>query len=77
MGNPSALLLDEPSEGLAPKVVEDVAKAVLELKQAGLAILLSEQNLAFAGRVADRAYLLAQGQVRRSGTVAQMRDNPL
>ena len=77
MGNPAALLLDEPSEGLAPKVVEDVARAVLELKQAGLAILLSEQNYAFAGRVGDRAYLLAQGQVRASGTVAEMRDNPL
>jgi branched-chain amino acid transport system ATP-binding protein len=53
-----------------------VAAAVLELKKAGLAILLSEQNLAFAERVADRAYHLAQGQVRAAGAVREMRDNP-
>ena len=60
-GNPSAILLDEPSEGLAPVVVEQVAKAIVELKRAGLAVLLAEQSRHFAGRVADRVYLLEKG----------------
>ena len=62
-GNPSAILLDEPSEGLAPVVVEQVAKAVVELKRAGLAVLLAEQSRHFAGRVADRAYVLEKGVI--------------
>ena len=77
MGNPSTLLLDEPSEGLAPKVIEEMGRAVLALKAAGLSILLSEQNFAFAERVGDRACLLAQGRIIDSGAVRQMRDNPL
>ena len=60
-GNPSAILLDEPSEGLAPLVVEQVARAVLEMRRAGLAVLLAEQSRQFTGRVADRAYLLEKG----------------
>ncbi len=63
-GNPSAVLLDEPSEGLAPLVVEQVAKAILEIKRAGVTILLAEQSRHFAGRVADRAYLLEKGVIR-------------
>jgi branched-chain amino acid transport system ATP-binding protein len=63
-GNPSAVLLDEPSEGLAPLVIEQVAGAVLEIKRAGLTILLAEQSRHFAGRVADRAYLLEKGVIR-------------
>lgn len=69
MGNPAALLLDEPAEGLAPIVVAQVAAAVLELKREGLAVLLCEQNLAFARQVGDRAYLLERGQVQRAGAL--------
>jgi branched-chain amino acid transport system ATP-binding protein len=75
MGNPRALLLDEPAEGLAPKIVEDIAKAILLLKREGLAVLLSGQNLAFARLLGDRAYLLEQGQVRRTGALAEFEDN--
>ena len=64
MGNPSLILLDEPSEGLAPKIVEQMAAAILELKRQGLAILLSEQNLHFARLISDRAAILEKGRVR-------------
>lgn len=63
-GNPRAILLDEPSEGLAPLVVDQVAKAILELKAAGVAVLLAEQSRAFTRRVADRSYTLAKGRIR-------------
>jgi len=69
MGNPRAILLDEPAEGLAPLVAGQVATAILELKARGLCVLLSEQNLRFARRVADRACLLEQGRVVASGTL--------
>jgi branched-chain amino acid transport system ATP-binding protein len=69
MGNPRAILLDEPAEGLAPLVAGQVAAAILELKARGLCVLLSEQNLRFARRVADRACLLEQGHVVASGTL--------
>jgi branched-chain amino acid transport system ATP-binding protein len=75
MGNPQALLLDEPAEGLAPKIVEDIATAILALKREGLAVLLCEQNLAFARLLGDRAYLLEQGLVRRTGALAEFEDN--
>ena len=65
-GNPKAILLDEPSEGLAPILVEQVGKAILELKRAGVCVLLSEQNLSFARRVADRSYMLEQGRMRQA-----------
>jgi branched-chain amino acid transport system ATP-binding protein len=65
-GNPTAILLDEPSEGLAPVVVEQVAKAILELKSAGVTVLLAEQSQHFAQRVADRAYLLEKGIIRKA-----------
>ena len=65
-GNPKAILLDEPSEGLAPMIVAQVEKAILELKRAGVCVLLSEQNLGFARRVADRGYVLEQGQIRQA-----------
>ena len=67
MGNPRAILLDEPAEGLAPLVAGQVATAILELKARGLCVLLSEQNLRFARRVADRACLLEQGRIVASG----------
>jgi branched-chain amino acid transport system ATP-binding protein len=65
-GNPSAVLLDEPSEGLAPVVVEQVAKAIVELKRAGVTVLLAEQSQHFAGRVADRAYRLEKGVISKA-----------
>jgi len=63
-GNPTAILLDEPSEGLAPLVVEQVAKAIEEIKRAGVTIVLAEQSRQFAGRLADRALLLEKGVIR-------------
>jgi branched-chain amino acid transport system ATP-binding protein len=63
-GHPRAILLDEPSEGLAPVVVDQVAKSILELKAAGVAVLLAEQSRAFARRVADRSYTLEKGRIR-------------
>jgi branched-chain amino acid transport system ATP-binding protein len=62
-GNPSAVLLDEPSEGLAPLVVEQVAQAIREVKRAGVAVLLAEQSRKFTDRVADRAYILEKGVI--------------
>ena len=64
MGNPTVLLLDEPSEGLAPRVVAEMAVAVQALKGEGLSILLSEQNAAFARKIADRAVVLERGIAR-------------
>jgi branched-chain amino acid transport system ATP-binding protein len=64
-GNPRTILLDEPSEGLAPVVVEQVARAVVEMKQAGVAVLLAEQSRHFTERVADRLYVLETGIIRR------------
>ncbi|MDQ0392756.1 branched-chain amino acid transport system ATP-binding protein [Labrys monachus] len=72
MGNPAIVLLDEPSEGLAPKIVEDMARAILLLKQEGLSILLSEQNLHFARLIADRAYVIESGAIHYSGTMAEL-----
>jgi branched-chain amino acid transport system ATP-binding protein len=72
MGNPRLLLLDEPSEGVAPIVVERMAATILELKALGLSILLSEQNVPFATLVADRAYALEKGQVRWRGTMTEL-----
>ena len=72
MGNPRAILLDEPSEGLAPVIVEQMAKTILELKREGLCVLLSEQNLRFASLVADRAYIIEKGQIRYHGTMSEL-----
>ena len=69
MGNPRAILLDEPSEGLAPVIVEQMARTIRELKAQGLTVLLCEQNLHFARQVADRAYVLEKGRVRFAGTL--------
>ena len=63
MGNPAALLLDEPSEGIAPLLALRMADTIRELKQAGMSVLLCEQNLEFARRIADRAYLIERGQI--------------
>ena len=69
MGNPRLILLDEPSEGLAPVVVERMAATIGALKRDGLSILLSEQNLHFAGVVADRATIIEKGRIRWEGTM--------
>ncbi len=72
MGNPSLVLLDEPSEGLAPVIVEQMAKTILDLKREGLTVLLSEQNLHFARAVADRALIIEKGRIRFAGTMAEL-----
>jgi branched-chain amino acid transport system ATP-binding protein len=75
MGNPRAILLDEPSEGLAPVIVEQMANTIRALKAEGLTMLLSEQNLHFATLVSDRAYIIEKGRIRYHGTIAElMRD---
>ncbi len=74
MGNPYVVLLDEPSEGVAPVIVEQMAHMILALKAGGVSILLSEQNMHFAELVGDRAYLLEKGQIRWSGTMAALAD---
>jgi len=75
MGNPLLVLLDEPSEGVAPLIVEQMANTIVELKKEGLSILLSEQNIHFARLVADRIYVLEKGQIRWHGTMTQLMDN--
>jgi branched-chain amino acid transport system ATP-binding protein len=72
MGNPRAILLDEPSEGLAPVIVRQMGKTVRELKQGGLTVLLSEQNLRFARTVADRALIIEKGRIRYAGTMEEL-----
>jgi branched-chain amino acid transport system ATP-binding protein len=72
MGNPLMVLLDEPSEGVAPVLVERMAHTIIELKKEGLPILLSEQNLHFAGLVSDRVYLLEKGRIAWAGTMAEL-----
>ena len=69
MGNPFLVLLDEPSEGVAPVIVEQMAHMIIELKSKGCSILLSEQNLHFAELVSDRAYVLEKGQIRFEGSM--------
>ena len=75
MGNPFLVLLDEPSEGVAPIIVEQMAQMILALKEQGVSILLSEQNVHFAELVSDRAYVLEKGQIRYQGTMAELADN--
>jgi branched-chain amino acid transport system ATP-binding protein len=72
MGNPRLVLLDEPSEGVAPLIVENMAAVIVELKAQGLSVLLSEQNLPFAAAVCDRVYVLEKGHVRFAGTMAEL-----
>jgi branched-chain amino acid transport system ATP-binding protein len=75
MGNPKLVLLDEPSEGLAPVIVEEMAKTILALKAEGLSVLISEQNLHFAGNVADRATIIEKGMIRFTGTMDELKAN--
>jgi len=75
MGNPELLLLDEPSEGLAPLVVEALRLKIDELRKGGLTILLAEQGVEFSLSLADRVYVLEKGAVRHAGPAAELRDN--
>jgi branched-chain amino acid transport system ATP-binding protein len=75
MGNPDLILLDEPSEGLAPLVVRDLSAQIQQLKESGITILLCEQNAKFAINLSDRAYILEKGQVRFSGTIEELQGN--
>ena len=76
MGQPLLVLLDEPSEGVAPLIVQQMARTIRALKAQGVSVLLSEQNLPFAEAVADRAYLIEQGQVVHEGRMADVVANP-
>jgi len=76
MGNPAAILLDEPFEGLAPVIVEGVAATIRELKREGLSVLLCEQNLRYARLVADRVCLIEQGRARYAGSLASLDADP-
>jgi branched-chain amino acid transport system ATP-binding protein len=75
MSNPDLLLMDEPTEGLAPLLVREVGRVIAELKRSGLSILLVEQNLALALSVADRVHVLSRGQIVHTGTPAQLMTN--
>lgn len=76
MGNPELLLLDEPSEGLAPMIIKELENQVRRLKTEGMPILLSEQNSSFIMRLSDRAYILEKGQVPWKGEVSELKDKP-
>jgi len=75
MGNPLLVLLDEPSEGVAPLIVEQMVRMILALKRQGVSILLSEQNLHFAELVSDRAYVLEKGQIRHQASMVDLAAN--
>ncbi len=75
MGNPELLLLDEPVEGLAPLVVKDLEQQILKLKQMGLTILFSEQNIKFATLTSDRAYVIDGGRIKYQGSIKELRTN--
>jgi len=76
MGNPSLVLLDEPSEGLSPKIVEQMVHAILAMKQKGVSILVSEQNLHFARLISDRAYIIERGRICFGGTMSELDARP-
>jgi branched-chain amino acid transport system ATP-binding protein len=76
MGNPSLVLLDEPSEGLAPRIVEQMVEAILTMKREGLSIMVSEQNLHFTRLICDRAYIIERGRICFSGTMSDLDARP-
>ncbi len=76
MGNPICLLLDEPSEGIAPVIVEQMVDTILNIKKQGVTVLLSEQNLHFARLVADRAIIIESGEKRFEGSFAELESQP-
>ncbi|MFY9919835.1 MAG: ABC transporter ATP-binding protein [Mycobacterium sp.] len=75
MGNPLLVLLDEPSEGVAPVIVEEMAATIIDLKKEGLSVLLSEQNIHFAELVSDRVYVLEKGQLQWHGRMADLAED--
>lgn len=75
MGNPELLLLDEPTEGLAPLLIRDLEEQIRKLKEAGLTVLLAEQNVRSALRLGDRGYIIDNGQIRYQGSIAELREN--
>jgi branched-chain amino acid transport system ATP-binding protein len=75
LGNPELLILDEPTEGLAPLIVAELEEEILKLKSTGISILIAEQNLKSALRIADRCYVLEKGQVRFEGSVEELQTN--
>jgi branched-chain amino acid transport system ATP-binding protein len=76
MGNPSLVLLDEPSEGLSPRIVEQMVEAILTMKRQGVSILISEQNLHFARLISDRAYIIERGRICFAGSMAELDARP-
>jgi branched-chain amino acid transport system ATP-binding protein len=76
MGNPQVLLLDEPSEGLAPVVVQTLKAQLQQLKQTGLTIILAEQNVRFVSGLGDRVYILEKGAVCYAGAMSEFLANP-
>jgi branched-chain amino acid transport system ATP-binding protein len=76
MGNPSLVLLDEPSEGLSPKIVEQMVDAIMAMKKAGVSIVVSEQNLHFARLISDRAYIIERGRICFNGTMRELDARP-
>lgn len=75
MGNPELLLLDEPSEGLAPLVAQELMRQLQELKSTGVTLLLSEQNLKFTTQVANRIYIIEKGQIKYSSSSQELEAN--
>jgi len=76
MGNPSLVLLDEPSEGLSPKIVEQMVEAILTMKKEGVSMVVSEQNLHFARLISDRVYIIERGRICFEGTMAELDARP-
>ena len=76
MGNPSLVLLDEPSEGLSPKIVEQMVDAILTMKKEGVSLVVSEQNLHFARLISDRAYIIERVRICFAGTMAELDARP-
>jgi branched-chain amino acid transport system ATP-binding protein len=76
MGNPSLVLLDEPSEGLSPKIVEQMVAAIQIMKREGVSMIVSEQNLHFARLISDRAYIIERGRICFGGTMAELDARP-
>jgi len=72
MGNPELIILDEPSEGLAPVIVEQLAKTIGKLKGDGVSVLMAEQNLSFAKDVCDRSYIIQQGRIRHESAISDL-----
>ena len=75
MGNPELLLLDEPTEGLAPALVRSLEGQIKKLRDGGLTVLLAEQNVKSALRLSDRGYIIDNGQIRYEGSIQELREN--